>query len=765
MAKKKKLGNAKSLVELLSWLNVATMKTLSTLSEYACLKKAMTAVTASGVQDSDAIRHGILDELAKLSPADLAGANDDASRFLQMLGGYIDSLLRHAHHHLPPSDAASSTPAFDRSADRYTQLVWLRVHAPTVFDQMEAICMTRHFYGHKRYSSFNVLGDCSTDFSWDDQATESLQSAVIQALQLDASAADECEMIHFEVEDNQDGVSKQLHYLVLYHPGQMRILREIRQRKRSIHEYIPALEATVVYDPSKKQIHVLCARQSLAKQLADKVADQGLGVALSDSPVNTAYYDLNILKQRVDLTQANSPGATVDKAWLASLTTALGRSRHNMTIGLSNDENLWDVVRDHFGDNNPIASTAEVREAVLSFEVTLHGEDSLRSLDITVNADGKCSIFTHPDPRLRRVAEDLLQSLGILSLIDPPAPGSDLTQFEAEMRLLDIKNDVVDGYFLRSLNLTPSELLKTGMLSRKKPGREVTLRISTDGEDERIQTLPIRSNSTSIWAEDEFNEERFDLKDSDVTRYGINKGFLRERLLTLLESSLTDRPLVASNETDEPQILGDYPFGGLHLPVFLVTRLCDAKHADKMDAEMRRGNHGYSIILTSTSQPICSYLGPGLVIPLEKLFHQTGDGGHIDFSLAHGDIQRGQHLGESVEVPRVIEIDHRTAQLVGPWKQPWTLNRPDWIAVVRVLTNAWVNGRQQLPKATIEAQANVTFRYFQELFKTAPEWETYIRGADRKKRPRNWELAIGQVTYRPSADEIAAQISAIVIDD
>lgn len=765
MAKKKKLGNAKNLVDLLSWLNVTAVKSLSTLSEYACLKKAMTAVTASGTQDSDTIRHGILDELTKLSPADLAGANEDASRFLQMLEGYTDSLLRHAYHHLPPPDAPSSTPAFDRSADRYAQLVWLRVHAPTVFDQMEAICMTRHFYGHKRFSSFNVLGDCSTDFSWDDQATESLQNAVIQALQLDASAANECEMIHFEVEDTQADVSKQLHYLVLYHPGQLRILREIRQRKRSIHEYIPALEATVVYDPSKKQIHVLCARQSLAKQLANEVADQGLGMALSDSPVNTAYYDLNILKQRVDFTQASSPGATIDKAWLTSLTIALGRSRHNMTIGLSSDENLWDVVRDHFGDNNPIASTAEVHEAVLSFEVTLHGEDNPRSLDITVNADGKCSIFTHPDPRLRRVAEDLLQSLGILSLIDPPAPGSDLTQFEAEMRLLDIKNDVVDGYFLRSVNLSPSELLKTGMLNRKKPGREVTLRISDDEGGEIIQTFPVRSNSTSIWAEDEFTEERFDLTDSDVTRYGISKGFIRERLLTLLENSLTDRPLITTSETDEPRILGNYPFGGLHLPVFLVTRLCETKHADKMDAEIRRRNCGYCIILTTTTQPIRSYLGPGLVIPLQSVFSQTEDGGRIDLSLAHGDIQRGQPLGESVDVPRLVDIDRRTAQLIGPWERSWTLNKPDWIAVVRVLTNAWNNGRQQLPKATIESQSGVAFRNVQELFKTAPEWETYIRGADRKKRPRNWELAIGQVTYRRSAEEIAAEISAMVIED
>lgn len=81
---------------------------------------------------------------------------------------------------------------------------------------------------------------------------------------------------------------------------------------------------------------------------------------------------------------------------------------------ISSDENLWDVVHDNFGDNNPIATTAEVHEAVLSFEVTLNGEDKRYSLDITASADGKCSILTNPDPRLRQIAEDLLRCLGTL---------------------------------------------------------------------------------------------------------------------------------------------------------------------------------------------------------------------------------------------------------------------------------------------------------------------------------------------------------------
>src|SRR5690606_27662464 len=117
-------------------------------------------------------------------------------------------------------------------------------------------------------------------------------------------------------------------------------------------------------------------------------------------------------------------------------------------------------------------------------------------------------------------------------------------------------------------------------------------------------------------------------------------------------------------------------------------------------------------------------------------------------------ILRGQPSGESVETPRLIDIDPYTAQLVGPWESSWTLNKRPWIDVVRVLVDAWNNGRQKLRLQTIQGQSDIVFRNFAELFKAAPEWKTYIRGADRETRPRTWELNIGLPSYYiPEASE------------
>ena len=755
MAKKRKLKNARNLAEWLGGLSESSVKLLATLPEYECLAQALALLPTPSASGEGVFLQALLDELSKLPPQSLVSAEEDAGRFMQMSQGYTDSLLQHARNHIPNHHTPGAS-GFDHHADRDTQLVWIRVHAEPVFDQMEAISMTRHFHGHKRFKTFDLKGAGPTDFTWGDDAAHGLQKAIIQTLELSPDAADECEMIYFEMEEDRDGIPTLLHYLVLYHPGQMRVLREMRNRKRSLHEYIPALEATVVYDPGKKQLHVLCVRQSLAKHLADEVAEKVLQMPLSAGPVNAAYYDLSKFKRPVDLMLAESQGATIADAWVASITMALGRSSHRLTIKLSNNDNVWNILGEHFGQNNPVAMAGEIHEIELSFKVALDGERKTQSLDIAVAAEGKCSVLTTPDPRLRQVAEDLLLSLGIQSMVEPPPPGSDATQLKAELALLEIKADITDGYFLRTTGLNATNLIKAGMLTRKKPAGFITMRVSNDGEDERLQELLVRSNSTSIWAEEEFTGTRYDLTDSDPTRYGINKPFIRERLLSLFENVLTDRPLLAqdTDNNDEPLVLGHYALGGTNLPVYLVTRLCDEKHADKMDTAMRRLNCGYSIILTTTASPLRSYLGPGLVIPLQKLLLETDEGVEIDLSLAQGDILRGQPSGESVETPRLIDIDPYTAQLVGPWESSWTLNKRPWIDVVRVLVDAWNNSRQQLDLNAIRGQSNVEFRYFSDLFKPAPEWKTYIRGANRKTRPRTWELNIGLPSYYiPEATE------------
>src|SRR5690606_10290686 len=115
---------------------------------------------------------------------------------------------------------------------------------------------------------------------------------------------------------------------------------------------------------------------------------------------------------------------------------------------------------------------------------------------------------------------------------------------------------------------------------------------------------------------------------------------------------------------------------------------------------------------------------------------EANGGVHFDLSRANGDILRRQTSASSTTAPQLIQHDSRSATLLGPWGEPWNLTRPDWIAVVAVLVDAWHNNQQKLDRATIERRSGTPFRNFPELFRSAPEWTRYIRGADKPSRAR-----------------------------
>lgn len=108
----------------------------------------------------------------------------------------------------------------------------------------------------------------------------------------------------------------------------------------------------------------------------------------------------------------------------------------------------------------------------------------------------------------------------------------------------------------------------------------------------------MQANSTSTWAQDDVSGERFDLTESDLCRYAVDKSYLRERLDLLLKAQLIDKPI--SPDENEPFILGNYRMGDQRFPIALVSRLWEPKHADKMDIELRQSNLGLTIVLTTS---------------------------------------------------------------------------------------------------------------------------------------------------------------------
>lgn len=205
----KSLKNSKHLVDLIEWATPPAICLLSTVDKFAFL-----SALDSSKPDAEA-KAGLISALASFKIEDIAVADQEAVRLLQMAGFRAEALLEHARAAIEfdvPPDLAS----FDPKADVMTRLIWLRAKAPKIFDQIETIYLTHHFHGHKKFLGFTVRDGDGRDFVWSEEVEHKLREAVGEILVLDEEAKAGCEVIHFEMEEGDAAGKQRLHYLVVY---------------------------------------------------------------------------------------------------------------------------------------------------------------------------------------------------------------------------------------------------------------------------------------------------------------------------------------------------------------------------------------------------------------------------------------------------------------------------------------------------------------------------------------------------------------------
>lgn len=751
VAKKNSLKNCKPLVDL---IDTATPAALALLSPVECFG-FLSAVDRT--RPDHEIRSDIKTTIASLRRDVVAVASQEAVRLLQLMSFRTEMLLQHAFDGLTARGGADLS-SFDQGADAMTRLIWLRSLAPRMFDEIETIYLTHHFHGHKKFHAFAIPDGDGCEFTWSDDVGDRLHEAVTEILELDVQAKEACEIIHFEMDEQTDDQHRTLHYVVVYHPGKMKLLRAMNEQGRDLLPFTPALEATLVYDPQQRRIHVLSPRANVAKRLADRFSQVGFERPLSREPVNAVRYNLSIFRSRVDWQQARAPGARVVDAWMGSIKVTLGHTRHTVTLALDHRDDAWQVAGQSFGPHDPLSRCRRVLEVVLRFVVRFDGEETDRALDITIDDRGACNLFNLADHRLRQCGEALLTSLGVMHRVMAPKSGVNVDLFRAEMSLLDLGSPDIDGLCVRELGLDAMQLSNVGLLMPLDFANEVTMRVDDDdGHHQILRRLKVRSSSTQTWAEDELTGARFDLQDVDQRRFRIDRQYLRERLIPLLNTQLMDGP-VTPDDT-EPYFLGDLTLGTQRVPVYLASRLWDARHADRLDTDLRHSSGGLSAVLTTTEEPVRRFLGPAIVVPLHRLIVDDAPELQLDLSRITGELRRWHGPAQSVQSPTLLKEGPYSAMLVGPWPSPWTLTKPDWIAVVEVLVHVWNSNARKISKTDLERRCGVTIRSMRELFKDAPEWVNYVRGADGNAKPRVWELNIGQADHQARSSTVEAAVT------
>src|SRR5690606_41631952 len=88
---------------------------------------------------------------------------------------------------------------------------------------------------------------------------------------------------------------------------------------------------------------------------------------------------------------------------------------------------------------------------------------------------------------------------------------------------------------------------------------------------------------------------------------------------------------------------------------------------------------------------------------------------------------------------------------------PWVLTKGKWVDIVEALVNACNTGQRKMTRQQLEIVTGSDVRNIPDAFRGAPEWTTYIRGAERATMARSWELAIGPASYAAAFQNVDAE--------
>ena len=521
----KSLKNSKNLVELI----------------HACLPAALHCLSASEgfefLQPLDwslpppELREAAIPRIVELPHETVGIVDQEAVRLLQLGGWRCEELMEFAT--ATPQFAERNHADFDDRADAFSQLVWCYSRLPRVFDQLETIYLAHHFHGHKKFKPFRVRDGDHRPLEWSEEIARKLQDKIGDILGLDEAARGNCEVIHFEMEETGTDpaqASKLLQYVVVYHPGKMKLLRQMKDRRRDLLAFYPALEATLIYDPAENRTMVLADKMATRVALAECFSEIGLGKSLSAEPLEQMSYDLSVFRAPVDLLAPRLPGVLIEQAWVAGMTLSLGHTSHKVAFLMANDSDFWRVLEQEFGATHPLSRTGFLFEVCLSFVVRFDGDASSKPLDLSITPK-TCSLWSLRDRQLRACGEEILLALGILQRVEPEGDDVDGQRLFAAVVLLDEPGDTIDGFRLRQMNLTARDLEIRGAIRKRGLAKSILLRREDeDWADPEMCRLEIRSSSRESWAVDPLTQQRIELNEGDLCHYTLQRAWLQERL-------------------------------------------------------------------------------------------------------------------------------------------------------------------------------------------------------------------------------------------
>lgn len=566
------------------------------------LARFLTRPDAAVPETAPTQRAGWIEALSKTGDALSRRLDDEAARVLVLSGDGARDLDKI----VATGRWADRRSTYKAQLDPIGRSLWAFLDARQLFEDAESFHHASRYRGFgKPYSAFEVVGPSGQGLEWSEALEQRLTSQIRLALKLE----EDCTASHLVVCEKKDGI--RTHIIIVRHPGPLLSVAEHRKDgARDRHYYKPPNEATLFYDPEQGIVEICAESPSVRQDIAVCFAEAGLGMNLSNKPLTFVEYDLGQLQRSLTLPWVDVDGFSIERAAVTELDFRPGNPLHRVSVKVTIDDDMRELVGRYLGAGNPLSRGALSRAAI-SVRFSRIGSQRRKTLNVAVSYPNRCNLRSQDDPEKRQVGRALLEGWGILRTSRAMSPQEERSIFPVLLDLYAQNVGTMTERELASHGFDVQQLIDARIA--EPCGRLSQIGVEEDGAFdvfEAIEGISGTAEFTDIqggqaWAPGAL-----------VRKIGINQAYLLELILrearALLSRTATapmGKSLLSLGTMD---ILGE-------APVYLARRLDDVDAVCDVDLGLRGVDRpGIGLVLSAGPTPL-PCIGRNVVISLHDV--------------------------------------------------------------------------------------------------------------------------------------------------
>lgn len=721
---KKTLINAHCLLDLIEQAPVSALQAFSQLPEGLTLLRGF-----DWSRNVEEIPAALLVHIKHLRREQRDPAEREALRVLRLSTPRGAAILATVAEQLYDEELIAQFRAQD--GGEIGRSVWMRAYSEDsarLFDVAESILNTGDLRGNKRlHDAFDVPCDDAPPFIWNDTVKKELEGHLTTAMRL----AEPCEVIHVPLADeDKNGDSKTLHYLVVRFAGEQVTAVQVLNRNRRSFCYFPARDATLIYAPHRKLVEVYAHTLSTRAPLANVLSKHGFKAPLSSRPLDRSRYDLSRFARPIKDEKPHIDGAKLERLYLIEAKALLGHATDAVTLHIDSGADLIDVIDERWG-SHPFAQPGALLGVTLVADLVFEGETSVTPLSIVLAEPGRCSLSGEKDQRLRHAGMQLLEALGVRKPLHPGSGVDDPKLIAQVARLLECATSPMDGFALAKLGVDIDRLEDEGILTE---GDRITQTVVQLDEGAPFTVKLERcADPNQVRYRDPLTGADVVLPARHARRWKVQLRWLREEIITALGAAL--QSVRGKHQDDEPVFLGELDIDGHSVALYFASKMSHDRQYSRIDTALRLRPRAVPGIVFTTAPIPFPFAGTNVVIPIEDVL---ADGGVTVIDLdrlkaAYRHDQLAARGGAMVNLK--VSADGYSATLYLPGKAPWKVTGKAKIAVLQRLFDAHtagthhVNTKKLMEDTGCASPAN--------LFSKRTPWRDYLVKAENA---RAWQL-------------------------